>query len=84
MIYIYIIKYEGNVWEGELTVWDNELIIWLTVGNSELGGKNRSMHIIMALERGVITFVGMQIARNHSGTLLCGLLHYVAYITKVL
>ena len=29
MIYIYIIKYEGNVWEGELTV-----------GNSELRGKH--------------------------------------------
>ena len=39
MIYIYIIKYEGNVWEGEPTVWDNELTIWLTVGNSELEGK---------------------------------------------
>ena len=72
------------MWEGELTVWDNELTIWLTVGNSKLGGKNRSMHIIMALERGIITCVGMQIAGNHSGTLLCGLLHYAGYITKAL
>src|SRR6266850_1165119 len=26
----------------------------------------------------------MQVARNHDGTLLCGLLHYVGYITKAL
>src|SRR6266850_4484300 len=26
----------------------------------------------------------MQVARNHGGTLLCGLLHYVGYITKAL
>jgi len=26
----------------------------------------------------------MQVARNHSGTLLCGLLYYVGYITKAL
>ena len=51
-------------------------------------GSVQACHItaIMALERGVITCqcVGMQIAGSHSGTLLCGLLHYAGYITKAL
>jgi hypothetical protein len=38
----------------------------------------------MALERGIITCVGMQIAGNHSGSLLCSLLHYAGYIKKAI
>ena len=70
MIYIHIIKYEGNVWEGEPTVWDNELTIWLTVGNSELGGKYHvklklKLKLSSPLYRHLGTLLGLLMGRSN-------------------
>jgi hypothetical protein len=43
--------------------------------------------IIMAMirgERGIITYVSMQVARNNSDTLPYSLLHYIRYIINAL